>query len=272
MKTSIQIDLSGNASAEEIEDLTQRFRGLAGAVFPEFTFWTTTINPGDSPKFTLGMTPKYNWKPASPVPVEARQIGIAEAVRRWNAGEIGSSVTIRPKNEDPRSLCQGVMDAGYFFEGRPFRPTPEAAIREQLAAGVKVFSGDAEIVEPAALVPLGANRTRDGREARVIANDLSGEQFQVCYVQVNEAGTEHSPVLVSSTGSYLNMSSNHPFDLVGHIQPPEPPKPREIWVATKKGADGHGVIWSSEKNFSLMPEEREYVKFREVLPTEGGAE
>lgn len=121
--------------------------------------------------------------------------------------------------------------------------------------------------QPAApvLVPLGANVTRDGREARVLCIDrvCPGNAYPVLAIIRVNANEEISRVFYSD-GRMLE-EGEHPLDLVGHL-PPEPVKPREFWINQYNLEDDtvHPSRQSAEDGSA--PYRTECIHVREVLP------
>jgi len=108
------------------------------------------------------------------------------------------------------------------------------------------------------LVPLGPNITRDGRKARVICNDREGGNPVIALFKRNSASEATSYHFANGT---VNLDGTpNPNDLVGHL-PPEPAKPREVWIYCDP-LDGTGSIELKQ------PPNPAYKCFREVLPGE----
>lgn len=115
---------------------------------------------------------------------------------------------------------------------------------------------------PAPAVPLGPNKTRDGREVMVLGR---GTDFG----HVKEDGLRLIVAIRNETwgvgyhwdleGKYLG--SNAGANLIGHL-PPEPPKPREIWlVENHDGKDQE--VYDSPRAFNS--DHRKQTHFREVI-------
>lgn len=202
-----------------------------------------------------GLEVRDEVKPRKVIPVsEAFPLGTAPLpTAKWRA----HTTMEHGQMDAERVLLQDIAAGGYAFEAEPMcghslprskrMASIKEAVEDELSKGGRVFrtigdekvevvvdSSGREAAEQAAgltVVPLGPNRTRDGREVRVIANDLKNPRFPVCYVEITDDVEQENARFVSATGSYLNLETQpHGLDLIGHL-PPEPPKPREIWVA-----------------------------------------
>ena len=110
---------------------------------------------------------------------------------------------------------------------------------------------------PAPLVPLGPNKTRDGREARVICIDCQSDTHKPVIALVRSP-QGHDELYGYEANGRVNDRSEELRDLVGHL-PPEPPEPRE-WRITRNLA-GEPKIRSGP-----TPNKGESVHVREVLP------
>lgn len=111
--------------------------------------------------------------------------------------------------------------------------------------------------EEAPVVPLGDNLTRDGRKARVLANDLEGGEPLAVAVQTNPGSRDENLFRYRADGT----SPIRPdCDLVGHL-PPAPVKPREWKVEVSEPS---GCVYDPRVHGSSGT--REKVLVREVLP------
>lgn len=146
---------------------------------------------------------------------------------------------------------EGEPRYAFFYEDRSTGPdngkflhfSAAGAIREAVKAGRRVFvqelvpvaevreSGEVPPEDPKpVLVPLGDNVTRDGRKVRVICNDRKDHDglhtFSVVALVTEKNGHELFEAFYWD-GRALD---DRAMDLVGHL-PPEPPKPRELWLS-----------------------------------------
>lgn len=107
------------------------------------------------------------------------------------------------------------------------------------------------------LVPLGPNVTRDGYKARVLANDRAGDLPIIALVErpdgLEGLATTRADGMARLDGVKCQS------DLVGHLPPSEPAKPKNYWLQVN--SDGETFIRSGP---SLNPGER--ILVREVLP------
>lgn len=116
------------------------------------------------------------------------------------------------------------------------------------------------------LVPLGPNRTRDGREARVICLDRDDKRPVVALIRQSDG--------VEATQYYYSAGRRgdheQDLDLVGHLPPAEPEagKPREFWVTEyKDGGSPNRIIYENPPYppTRVSPNRRTF-HVREVLP------
>lgn len=115
---------------------------------------------------------------------------------------------------------------------------------------------------PPPLVPLGPNKTRDGREARVICIDVKSSH-PVRYLVFSDG--REIVRSCSKTGSHYLDGHASKHDLVGHL-PPEPPEPREFWINIYSGK-GRTAHLTREAADSMRGNGRvELVHVREVTP------
>lgn len=109
-------------------------------------------------------------------------------------------------------------------------------------------------------VPLGPNRTRDGREAEVIAVGVKMRNGSGVVALVDTRDRLFKETVCLYGDGRLGPNYEDPGDLVGHL-PPEPPKPREIWLCEDPGGLNQRV-WDSKQN---VGEGRKQTLFREVI-------
>ena len=117
-----------------------------------------------------------------------------------------------------------------------------------------------DLKTPAAPVPLplGPNVLRDGRKARVLCNDFQNGGRCVIVALKTSSGNENTSYHFADGRVNLD-GTDSPSDLVGHL-PPEPAKPREVWLRFHKDSAPeviYGLTPVSTPPFHL---------FREVLP------
>lgn len=136
---------------------------------------------------------------------------------------------------------------------------------------LRTVSGDRVVIDPTPVapvpVPLGPNRTRDGRAARVLCNDLAGAGKPVLAAiesRINPGSetTSHH----YEDGRVELDGTPHPFDLVGHL-PQEPRKPREFWINRYDSGVEYAAHPTREEADAAAANHRvECIHTREVLP------
>jgi hypothetical protein len=203
-------------------------------------------------------------KPATP-----HRITIAEAVKQWQTVRV--DIWVRPERQPVAKLMKFADGAGFLVEA-PRIPvayqTPQDAIRAELAARRPVFlttqyGTDMEIVDTGCLtrIPLGPNKTADGREARVICND-GPEGFPVAaYVDCPNGTTR---LLAYNADGTRGQQGEEYFNLVGHL-PPEPVKPREFVI--RRDSESGPAYLATVSDSKVQPGEK--IRVREVTPATG---
>jgi hypothetical protein len=114
------------------------------------------------------------------------------------------------------------------------------------------------------LVPLGPNRTRDGRKARVICIDRQYPEERPVVALVWNARDQEEIYSFFANGRQRS-SEESTTDLVGHL-PPEPEKPIECWINVGPGGQLNRAHDSQSEAVAVCADNYRTAKFREVLP------
>lgn len=105
-------------------------------------------------------------------------------------------------------------------------------------------------------------RTRNGRKARVLANDVNGNYPTVVAMQ---SGGYERVVLLTADGRYFYEGNGQDgFDLITPwVDPPAPPPPpRKLYPAVYRD---DGVVWVSAQLFESEEQARNHYVFGEFI-------